>query len=86
MKLYVIAGRGGGVQETAIRPFGQWELLSIHNICSVASEPERAAEVGSAVVASLANDSNMVGNRVIYFSHPLYVFCWHPSFPHFIRY
>ena len=52
MKLYVIAGRGGGVQETAIRPFGQWELLSIHNICSVASEPERAAEARSAVVAS----------------------------------
>ena len=51
MKLYVIAGRGGGVQETAIRLFGQWEL-SIHNICSVASEPERAAEARSAVVAS----------------------------------
>ena len=27
MKLYVIAGRGGGVQETAIRSFGQWELF-----------------------------------------------------------
>ena len=52
MKLYVIAGRGGGVQETSIRPFGQWELLSIHNISSVASEPERAAEARSAVVAS----------------------------------
>ena len=50
--LYVIAGRGGGVQETSIRPFGQWELLSIHNISSVASEPERAAEARSAVVAS----------------------------------
>ena len=55
MKLYVIAGRGGGVQETSIRPFGQWELLSIHNIGSVASEPERAAEARSAVVASLHN-------------------------------
>ena len=54
MKLYVIAGRGGGVQETSIRPFGQWELLSIHNISSVASEPERAAEARSAVVASIA--------------------------------
>ena len=53
MKLYVIAGRGGGVQETSIRPFGQWELLSIHNISSVASEPERAAEARSAVVASM---------------------------------
>ena len=53
MKLYVIAGRGGGVQETSIRPFGQWELLSIHNISSVASEPERAAEARSAVVASI---------------------------------
>ena len=52
MKLYVIAGRGGGVQEMSIRPFGQWELLSIHNISSVASEPERAAEARSAVVAS----------------------------------
>ena len=51
--MYVIAGRGGGVQETSIRPFGQWELLSIHNIGSVASEPERAAEARSAVVASL---------------------------------
>ena len=50
--MYVIAGRGGGVQETSIRPFGQWELLSIHNIGSVASEPERAAEARSAVVAS----------------------------------
>ena len=30
MKLYVIAGRGGGVQERSIRPFGQWELLSIY--------------------------------------------------------
>ena len=50
--MYVIAGRGGGVQETSIRPFGQWELLSIHNISSVASEPERAAEARSAVVAS----------------------------------
>ena len=46
-----LAGRGGGVQETAIRLFGQWKL-SIHNICSVASEPERAAEARSAVVAS----------------------------------
>ena len=55
MKLYVIAGRGGGVQETSIRPFGQWELLSIHNISSVASEPERAAEARSAVVASDLN-------------------------------
>ena len=55
MKLYVIAGRGGGVQETSIRPFGQWELLSIHNISSVASEPERAAEARSAVVASSRN-------------------------------
>ena len=55
MKLYVIAGRGGGVQETSIRPFGQWELLSIHNISSVASEPERAAEARSAVVASNSN-------------------------------
>ena len=55
MKLYVIAGRGGGVQETSIRPFGQWELLSIHNISSVASEPERAAEARSAVVASEYN-------------------------------
>ena len=55
MKLYVIAGRGGGVQEMSItsRPFGQWELLSIHNISSVASEPERAAEARSAVVASM---------------------------------
>ena len=52
MKLYVIAGRGGGVQETSITTFGQWELLSIHNISSVASEPERAAEARSAVVAS----------------------------------
>ena len=57
MKLYVIAGRGGGVQETSIRPFGQWELLSIHNISSVASEPERAAEARSAVVASLSNEN-----------------------------
>ena len=56
MKLYVIAGRGGGVQETSIRPFGQWELLSIHNISRVASEPERAAEARSAVVASLYNN------------------------------
>ena len=55
MKLYVIAGRGGGVQETSIRPFGQWKLLSIHNISSVASEPERAAEARSAVVASISN-------------------------------
>ena len=55
MKLYVIAGRGGGVQETSIRPFGQWELLSIHNISSVASEPERAAEARSAVVTSILN-------------------------------
>ena len=55
MKLYVIAGRGGGVQEMSIRPFGQWELLSIHNISSVASEPERAAEARSAVVASFDN-------------------------------
>ena len=58
MKLYVIAGRGGGVQETSIRPFGQWELLSIHNISSVASEPERAAEARSAVVASFDKNSS----------------------------
>ena len=58
MKLYVIAGRGGGVQEMSIRPFGQWELLSIHNISSVASEPERAAEARSAVVASVCNSQH----------------------------
>ena len=61
MKLYVIAGRGGGVQETSIRPFGQWELLSIHNISSVASEPERAAEARSAVVASSVKDGEILG-------------------------
>ena len=48
--------RGGGVQETAIRPFGHWELLSIRNILSVSSEPERAAEARSVVVASCVKD------------------------------
>ena len=42
MKLYVIAGRGGGVQETAIRPYGQGSYYL--NIISVVLPRSRSEQ------------------------------------------